>query len=63
MKKIDILEWDITYHELVEWVSRNDVVLIPVNGYGAGASTVYIFEKDIEYMAFALAFHKEQNNS
>jgi hypothetical protein len=56
---IDILDWDLTYTDLVEWVSENDIVLDAINGYGGGASTKYTFQDEEDFVAFKLKFAKE----
>jgi hypothetical protein len=60
--KINILEWNITYSELMEWVAVNDIMLHAINGYGSGASTVYQFYSEEDYIAFRLKFAKERTH-
>ena len=58
---IDILDWDLTYTELVDWVSENDITLDSINGYGGGASTKYTFRDEEDFIAFKLKFAKERD--
>lgn len=60
---IDILEWDITYTELVHWISTTGAVMHAISGYGVRgvASTRYQFENDSDYVAFKLSFQKEKD--
>ena len=58
---IDILDWDLTYTELVDWVSENDITLDAINGYGGGASTKYTFRDEEDFIAFKLKFAKERD--
>lgn len=57
---IDLLDWDLTYYELLQWVSENDINLAAINGYGAGASTKYTFRDEEDFVAFRLKFAKER---
>jgi hypothetical protein len=57
---VDILDWDLTYTELIEWVSDNNVDLDAINGYGGrGPSTKYVFRREEDFVAFKLKFAKE----
>ena len=58
---INIFDWDLTYDELVEWISKNDIKLDAINGYGVGASTWYTFQNDEDFVAFKLKFAKGLN--
>lgn len=59
---IDILDWIITYDELLQWVTDNDIVLDAINGYGNhGLSTRYIFQNEEDFIAFKLKFTQRGN--
>jgi hypothetical protein len=58
---IDILDWDLTYTELVEWVAENDIYLDAINGYGGrDPSTKYIFRDEEDFVVFKLKFAREK---
>ena len=59
---IDILDWDLTYTDLVEWVSENDIVLDAINGSADGASTKYTFQDEEDFVAFKLKFARENKH-
>jgi hypothetical protein len=59
---INILDWDLTYDELVNWVAENDIVLDAINGYGGGASTKYVFQDEEDFVAFKLKFAKDNRS-
>lgn len=63
MKIIDLLEWDVTYDELVRWcLERNvDLYAISLNG-GNGISAPYGFSKKEDLTAFTLTFRKHIND-
>jgi len=59
---IDILDWDLTYSDLIDWISENDVELDAINGYGGrGPSTKYMFRNEEDLIAFKLKFAKERD--
>jgi len=61
MHTINILEWDLTYTDLVNWIQDREANVYAVSFYGAGApSTQYKFENDEDFVAFKLAFRKEK---
>jgi hypothetical protein len=66
---IDILEWRITYTELMHWIATNGAVMHAITGLGGmfngrGApSTTYEFRNEEDYIAFKLAFQKEIKHS
>lgn len=58
---IELLDWDLTYAEFVEWVSKNNIFVEAVTGYGTGAgfaSTIYKFHDQQDFIAFKLKFLK-----
>ena len=59
---IDILEWELIYTDLIEWVAENDIVLDAINGYGGGASTKYTFRNEEDFVAFKLKFAKNNRS-
>jgi len=58
---IDIFDWDLTYYELVKWVTENDITLDAINGYGDGASTKYTFRDEKDFVAFKLKFSRKSH--
>jgi hypothetical protein len=60
---INLLEWDLTYTEFVNWVAENDIVVDAINGYGGGASTKYKFRDEEDFIIFKLIFVKTKTNS
>ena len=63
---IDILDWDITYTELMYWIAETGAELDAVSElggmYGGSGfpSTKYKFRDEEDYVAFKLAFQKEK---
>lgn len=61
---INILDWDITYDEFVDWVSRNDAVVDAVTGFGPNSrgmpGTTYVFQDEDDFVNFKLTFAKEK---
>ena len=60
---INLLEWNLTYTEFVNWIAEKDIVLDAINGYGGGASTVYKFRDEEDFIVFRLTFLKTKTNS
>lgn len=58
---IDILNWDITYAELREWISTTGAVVDSVAGYSfqGDSCTKYIFQNEEDYLLFKLTFREE----
>lgn len=58
---IDILEWDITYTDLMNWIATTGAVMHAISGYGVRGvmSTLYRFENEDDFIAFKLAFPKD----
>jgi len=61
---IDILDWNLSYTDLIDWVIENNVVLDAIDGYGDrwGTGTKYIFQNEEDFIAFKLKFTKTPNN-
>jgi hypothetical protein len=61
---IDILDWDITHAELVDWVTENDmdVYAVAASG-GSNPRTRYMFQNDDDLLAFKLKFSREQRHA
>jgi len=65
---IDILDWDITYTELMQWISITGAELVAITGLGGfgaftgsvGPCTKYEFYKEEDFVMFKLAFQKEK---
>ena len=57
---INLLEWDITYNEFIDWVLSNKADVYAVASVGANTPvTHYLFEKEEDFVAFKLVFRKE----
>ena len=59
MNIINILEWDITYQELVDWAAETGADVYAIASYGANnPSTRYGFTEENDFVAFKLKFGK-----
>jgi hypothetical protein len=56
---IDLRDWDVTYTDLVKWVTENNVDLWGVNAMGGNGAKIYVFSKPEDLTAFKLRFAKE----
>lgn len=60
MKEINLLHWDITYREFIDWILENKVDVYAAATIGANDPlTRYFFEHDEDFTAFRLAFKKD----
>lgn len=50
------MEWDISYMELITWISQHNADVQPVTGWGQGME--YEFECEHDYLAFSLTFSR-----
>jgi hypothetical protein len=54
-------EWDVSYTELVEWISKTGAELYAINTYGSNLKqNQYAFTDEKDYIAFKLTFQKGQ---
>jgi len=60
---IDILDWDITYTDLMQWVAETGAELYAIThaGWLAGGTpgTKYVFRDEEDFVMFKLKFAKE----
>lgn len=64
---IDILDWDITYTELMYWISETGAELDAITGPGSfggvgSPSTKYEFRDEEDFVMFKLKFAKEHKS-
>ena len=62
---IDIFDWDISYTDLMYWISQTGAEIHAITGLGniyggrGSPSTKYEFLNEEDYIAFTLSFQKD----
>ena len=60
---IDMRDWDVSYTELVKWVSETGADLYAVNTIGGDGRKLYCFTRLEDLTAFKLKFKHASKNS
>ena len=61
-KMIDLRDWDVSYTDLVKWVTENNIDLWAVNAMGGNGAKIYVFKSTEDKTAFTLKFKKHETH-